>query len=104
MSDKYILAADGRTPIRASLKEWGDFFGNNDARRVAADELPGGVRVSTIFLGLNHNWGDGPPLLWETMIFGGDNDQWQYRYSSYEDAVAGHARAVRIAKGEESDT
>lgn len=101
MSEHYILAEDGRTPIRASVLEWGNWFEKQDQRRVAADELPGDIRVSTVFLGLNHNWGEGPPLLWETMIFGGEHDQYQDRYSTYDDAVAGHAKAVRIAKGEE---
>lgn len=26
-------------------------------------------RVSTVFLGIDHNWGEGPPLLFETMVF-----------------------------------
>jgi len=37
-------------------------------------------------------------VLWETMIFGGPNDQeYQERYTSYEDAVEGHKVAVQIA-------
>lgn len=51
------------------------------------------ILVSTVFLGLDHNFGDGPPHLWETMILGGPLDQYQERYSSREAALEGHARA-----------
>lgn len=49
-------------------------------------------RVSTVFLELDHNWNDGPPELWETMIFTEDPDLSYYlqRYTSYADALAGH--------------
>jgi len=60
------------------------------------------VRVSTVFLGLDHSWnGSKPPILWETMIFGGQNDQaYQERYSSYEDALEGHQKAINFIKTE----
>src|SRR5215471_17514474 len=41
-----------------------------DPWRVAVTELPNGGRVSTVFLGLDHNYsGVGPPIVFETMIF-----------------------------------
>ena len=55
------------------------------------------VDVSTVFLGLDHNFGAGPPLLFETMIFGGPNDGYQERYETWEQAEAGHAKAVKVA-------
>jgi hypothetical protein len=33
--------------------------------------------VSTVFLGTNHSFGFEPPLLFETMIFGGRFDDYQ---------------------------
>lgn len=56
------------------------------------------VEVSTVFLGLNHQFGDGPPLLFETMIFCGPEDGYQDRYSTYEEALAGHEKALQLAK------
>ena len=50
-------------------------------------------RVSTVFLALDHNWSsDGPPELWETMIFTQDPelDNYLERYSTYEQALAGY--------------
>jgi DNA-binding LacI/PurR family transcriptional regulator len=34
----------------------------------------------------------------ETMIFGGEHDQYQERYTSYEDAVKGHQIALNLIK------
>lgn len=36
-----------------------------------AEEFIDGVRISTVWLGINHNWAPGgiPPLIFETMIF-----------------------------------
>jgi hypothetical protein len=56
--------------------------------------------VSTVFLALDHSFGkDGPPLLWETMVFRRNfSGLYCERYSSYEEAVAGHQKAVEWAK------
>lgn len=95
MSDKYIL--DGKTPRRAaSLEEWGRWFESAD-RHVAQDTI-GNVRVSTVFLGLDHSFGNGPPLIFETMIFGGPHDQHQTRASTWDEAEAQHAEAVTMAR------
>ena len=66
---------------------------------VGRDEI-GDILVSTIWLGMNHQWGAGPPLIFETMIFGGEHDQWQERYSTRAEAEAGHAAALALVTGE----
>jgi hypothetical protein len=40
-----------------------------DDVRVAYDELPDGSHLSTVWLGIDHQWGLGPPLIFETMRF-----------------------------------
>ena len=66
--------------------------------RSTSPQLP--VSVSTIFLGLDHRYhGEGEPILWETMIFGGEHDQFQERYTSKADALAGFAKAVKMVTG-----
>lgn len=56
------------------------------------------MRVSTVFLCIDHSFmDDGPPVLWETMIFGRPLDQLQWRYTSAMEARRGHKRAVQIA-------
>lgn len=59
-----------------------------------------GPYVSTVFLGTDHSFrGDGPPVLWETMVFGlGDDDDWQQRYTNKLAAIAGHDQMVALAR------
>lgn len=98
MSDQYIL--EGHKPVPApSLREWGTWMNDGERRRVGWDVL-GDVKVSTVFLGLDHSFGEGPPLLFETMIFGGKHDEYQERYSTWEQAEAGHAKALALVKSE----
>ena len=93
----YILR--GHTPVPcADLLAWAQWFENAAARRVAQTKI-GGARVSTVFLGIDHRHsGNGPPILFETMIFGGARDGWQERYATWDDAQAGHARAVYMLR------
>lgn len=72
-----------------------------DARQLAQTIITtdrGQLRVSTVFLVHNHNMGeeDSRPILWETMTFGGPNDQFCERYRSRDDAFQGHAEAVGV--------
>ena len=53
-------------------------------------------------MGIDHAFGlaQHAPILFETMIFGGEHDEYQRRYCTMEEAEAGHAKAVTLAKGE----
>ncbi len=92
MTDKYIL--EGKTPVPESdLMTWATWLETAD-RQVSKDEKDE-VKVSTVFLGLDHRFGgDGPPILFETMVFGGQHDQDQKRYCTWEEAEEGHRRMV----------
>ena len=94
----YIL--EGRKPKPASQKQWRELFSlKNRYKRIVDKTLVGETEVSTIFLGLDHNYSyTGPPVLFETMIFGGEHDQYQERYTTWDDAEAGHAKAVALVK------
>ena len=98
MSEHYVLGASGE-PVATDLMTWALWLETNrESRRVGYDELDGGVRVSTVFLGLDHSFGGAVPVLWETMIFNGPHNQYQERYTSRADAIEGHTRALAIAK------
>lgn len=59
------------------------------------------IYVSTVFLGINHNFADdGPPVLFETMIFGGPYNEQGERYITRGKALKGHRKWVAIAQGE----
>ncbi len=84
MSDderRYFILDDAHNVIPATLHQWAKWY-DKGKRRVATTDLEDG-RVSTVFLGLNHRFGDeGEPLVFETMVFGGKFDQRMERYSS----------------------
>lgn len=88
-----------------SQQEWATLLAQEDYRRVGMDTVddpgkPGiSVMVSTVWLGLDHGWGNYEPIIFETMIFGGDFDQWQDRYATEAEAIAGHAAALAMVQG-----
>lgn len=59
-------------------------------RRVALTEVAPGIRVSTVFLGLDHSFFEGPPLLFETMVFNDYDEAGCYRYTTWAEAEVGH--------------
>lgn len=68
-------------------------------RRVAEDYV-GDIHVSTVFLPINHAWTEERPILFETMVFGYDDDDHQWRYATEEEALAGHAAILEaVQKG-----
>lgn len=98
MSDKFILK--GHEPVPATLMEWAAWYEISD-RHVAKASI-GDIEISTVFLGLNHEYEGGPPLIFETMIFGGPHDQYQERCSTWEQAEAMHAKAVELVSSGEA--
>jgi hypothetical protein len=57
------------------------------------------VEVSTIFMGFDHDFTrQGPPLLFETVIYGGTLNGRQWRYSTWKQAEDGHLAAVALVK------
>ena len=95
----YILQGKLAVPVRDVL-EWGRWFETAD-RKVARTTV-GPVDVSTVFLGLDHSFGDGPPLLFETMVFDSDGGVTDWagldiceRYPSWEEAEKGHKKVCQ---------
>lgn len=79
---------------------WATWFENAN-RTVRRSTVSGLLEVSTVFLGLDHNWGDGEPLVFETMIFT-DLDMsgfadYQTRCSTWAQAEEMHRVAVEFA-------
>src|SRR5260221_8396490 len=87
-------------PVK-SFQEWAQWM-ENASRHICYDEVSGFI-VSTVFLGVNHRfYVKGKPLWFETMVFRQDaaglrkptQDYGQFRYSTIEEARAGHKAAV----------
>lgn len=98
---------EGHTPVRCKdVEEWARCF--DLKTRHVGDTRIGGLRISTVFLGLDHSsfLEDGPPILFETMVFGAPipttifgtawhiaPDLWQQQCSTWEEAEAMHHAA-----------
>ena len=90
MSGYYVLDEKNQ-PKPATVEEFGRFMTEHQIRKVVGrTELPDGVQVSTVFLGLDHAWGGGAPLLFETLIFDGQYDGHMWRWHTRDQAVTGH--------------
>lgn len=96
MSDYYDR--DG-TPL--TLEQWASGYGRTPDRRRVAEDTVDGYWVSTVWLGMNHRYGDGPPLIFETMVFAAPDgevtnwgDLYADRYSTEAEALAGHTSVV----------
>ena len=108
----YILD-DGMNPIPCDAHTW-VMWREQHELHVFLDTVQRGemvVEVSTVFLGLNHQWGVGPPLIFETLVF--LNEPWydessetwwpetaidnsRRRYSTKAEALAGHAEVLAV--------
>lgn len=88
-----------------TLEQYVELFGDFEYKRIELTEV-GPYQVSTVWLGLDHNFLGGPPLIFETMVF--TSDSWEgkellldlecQRYSTEEEARKGHAEYVALIR------
>jgi len=86
----------GRRALPCSdMLSWAKWFETAD-RRVAEDHPAEDCSVSTVFLGLDHNFDptNPSPVLYETMVFGGPMDGHCERYRTWKQAEEGHATVL----------
>lgn len=98
LSGQYILR--GGFPVKApNLLVWALWFEDRRNVIVCSDYLlDGSVHVSTVFLGLDYGFGkEHEPVLYETMIFGGDHGGYQVQYCTRRQARQGHKEAIELA-------
>ena len=94
----YYLNED-KTYRPANLMEWSEQLqrlAKANTRHVGKDIIHGHM-VSTVWLGLDHNWFGGKPLVFETMVFEGDKpgrDIYMNRYTTWQEAEEGHQKAI----------
>jgi hypothetical protein len=84
-----------------TMEQWGDI--QRSPERHVADTTFGGYRISTIHVGKDMGiYGNMAPLIYETMIFNDNHDQyhlWKQRYFSRAQAIKGHEYAVQMIQG-----
>ena len=104
MTYKYILNGHDavKEPDPIKWLEWfetADRKVRKDTAKVSLKGRPiGNIDISTVFLGIDHNFGDGKPLLFETMVFGGPLDQECERCSTWEAAEQMHEKMCEKVK------
>lgn len=91
----YWMLDDKGDPVSThDVLVWGAWFACFKNRLIARDAV-GDATVSTVFLGIDHGYGQNhTPVLFETMVFGGPNDGELWRYETKQAALDGHRRAV----------
>ncbi len=94
-----LYRLDGKQAVPTDLEDAERVFRGN---RHVGDTTIGDTRVSTVFLGVDHAI-SGPPVLFETMCFGGSYDGDQERYSTWDEAESGHKRWVERVTTEEGE-
>ena len=93
----YILV--GHESRAASLYEWSDWFVAAYAERIVAQTTIGDVKVSTCFVGIGPaaSLHDGPPLLFETRVFGGGRGG-VAKAATWAEAERAHGRMVEYIR------
>ena len=99
----HLILDDEHNAVPVDLMTWARWLEKDHSQRVVAQTKLANdiVLVSTVFLGIDHNFSEeGPPILFETMVFGMLEDDemaesYCWRYSSWDDAETGHAMAVK---------
>jgi hypothetical protein len=74
------------------------------ADRHVAESFVDGVRISTVFLGLDHSFSGGQPHLFETMVSA--NEEWgpiQLRCSTFMQAEEMHRSVVDLVHEHQAD-
>lgn len=96
--DRYLLYGKVVVPVQ-DLEEWYSKL-TDEMRRIdfssIVDKSGEIVHISTVFLGIDYNYGGGDPILFETMIFYGPHDGYQRRYHTYDEAENGHKQILNM--------
>jgi len=93
---------------KIELMEWAKLLEDNNYKVIKQETLPDGTGVSTVWLGLDHQFGKGKPLIFETMVFSKYYKKYSFRgkeyksrdsldmerYSTLKEAREGHKKMV----------
>lgn len=78
--------------------EWIARFEYDMPYKIVAQESGPNWSVSTVWVGINHQFGDGPPLIFETLAHWPGEGEYMARYATEDEAKAGHEAILALAK------
>lgn len=92
-----------RTGAEINMLQWGDLRQNMEYKHLALSRPKNRFIVSTVWLGVNHRYGNGPPIIFESMACGlgrrgqwTDGDLYMVRYCTEREAFRGHSDICRM--------
>jgi len=91
----YYKLDDKYNVVPCSMEEWTVYF--EGKHRLLKNTTIKDVVISTIFLGINTS-GNKKPFLFESMVFGDSDGDYIEKYTSYDEAIAGHNALVSKMK------
>lgn len=98
----YYYRLEGKKPVPCDPSQVQ--IGQHVAKDRITDSKGNEILVSTVFLPLDHGFGySSEPILFETMVFGGEGDGYQERYTTWDLSETGHSEILAKAKAEEWD-
>lgn len=103
----WIMNPDGSTESLHDPVAWGQWmYDHQEFRIIGQQVLPTGAEISTVFLGLNHDFTwythTAPPILFETMLFTPGSKAGPallQRYHTRDEAKMGHESWVKLGAG-----
>lgn len=85
--EMYMLDEENNVIVTDDWTKFLEFL--NEERNIIKQDKSGDILISTVFLNFNHGFFDDPKLF-ETMVFGADEDEICLRASTYEQALENH--------------
>jgi hypothetical protein len=104
----FYLLDDNNNPYEVTLEEYiahDPLYTKRERYTIGRDMFDNDVLVSTVFLGIDHNYAgmSDEPLLFETMILGGDYDDYCVRSTSWEKALQIHKETVQLINNQKTN-
>ena len=97
MGFHYILD-ENKNPVPCDLITWAETFENPNNRLVRAETI-NGLRISTMFLGMDHSFDEDEVHLFETMVFDEKGESVEMdRCDTWDNAIKMHETMVERVK------
>lgn len=99
----YYKLDENKNVVPCSLEEWAKQRKEMERTHTkhVAEDIIDGKRISTVWLGIDHNVYEKSPHVFETMIFNNIDsyvESYCNRYSTYKEALEGHKEAIEWVK------